>query len=134
MSRKADIEFERLSQFAQTRRSDLIGLGVDEKIADASQASTAERAAAAFFTGGLSELFGGGQSNQDDILRAKREAVEKQLEYLEKETSAAAETRDKAAAILNDAADKYSTALTAKAMADQKLLQLRLYVKGNLYH
>jgi hypothetical protein len=132
--RKADLEFERLSQLAQTRRADLIGLSVGEKIADANQASSGERVAAAIFTGGLSELFGGGQSNQDDLLRARREGVEKQLEYLEKEISAAAETRDKSAAILNDAADKFSTALTAKAMADQKLLQLRLHVRGNLYH
>jgi len=132
--KKADLEFEHLSQLAQTRRQEIIKLGTEEKIADASQASTGERVAAAIFTGGLSELFGGGQSNKDDLLRAQREAVEKQLEYLEREIAAAAESRDRAAATLNDAADKLSTALTAKAMADQKLLQLRLHVRGNIFY
>ena len=132
--KKADMEFERLSQLARTRREEMIGITVDEKVADVSQASTGERAAAAVLTGGISELFGGGQSNQDDILRARREAAEKQLQYLETEIRAAAETRGQAAGAFDQASDRFSMALTAKAMADQKLLQLRLHVKGNVFH
>lgn len=132
--KKADREFERLAQLAKTQREQAIGLGVEEKIADVGKMDSGERIATAVFTGGISELFGGGQSNQDDILRAKREAVEKVLEYLDKEIAAVAETRDRAVSTLNEAADKYSAALAAKAMADQKLLQLRLHVRGNLFH
>src|SRR5690606_17348179 len=123
-----------LSQQAKSRREAIVKLMEGEDIAKAGEASDEQRVAAAIFSGGLSELFGGGQSNADDILRAKREAVEKSLEYLEAELAAAAEARDQATAVLNSATEKYSTALAAKAMADQKLLQLRLHVRGNIFH
>lgn len=132
--KKADREFERLSQLARTRREEMIGISLDAKVADVSQTPTGKRAARAILTGGLTELFGGGQSNQDDILRARSEAIEKQLQYLDTEIRAAAETRDHAAGAFDQASDRYSTALTAKAMSDQKLLQLRLHVKGNIFH
>ena len=131
---RADLEFERLSQQAKSRREAIVSLMEGEDIAKAGEATDEQRVAAAIFTGGLSELFGGGQSNTDDILRAKREAVEKSLEYLEAELAAAADARDQATAVLNSATEKYSTALAAKAMADQKLLQLRLHVRGNIFH
>ncbi len=131
---RAELEFERLSQQARSRRESIVSLMQGEDIAKAGEASDEQRVAAAIFSGGLTELFGGGQSNTDDILRAKREAVEKSLEYLEAELAAAADARDQAIAVLNSATEKYSAALAAKAMADQKLLQLRLHVRANIFH
>lgn len=132
--RKADSEFERLSQLARERRTLVVDLLKQEGGIRASEADTGERVTRAIFTLGLSELFGGGQSDMDERLRAERQAIEKSLEYIDSELSAAAAARDLALANLNTLSERYSAAMADKAMADQKLLQLRLHVRNNIFH
>lgn len=131
---KADVEFERLSRLARERRSLIVDLMQQEGGARAAEAGTGERVVRGILSLGLSELFGGGQSDLDERLRAQREAAEKALEYIDSEISAASAARDQALANLNAVSERYAAAIADKAMADQKLLQLRLHVRGNIFH
>jgi hypothetical protein len=134
VQKNAKAEFERLSLLAKSRRQSIVGLMESASTVAAGQDSTTTRVAKAFFTGGLSEVYGGGQTNKDEILRGQQEAAQKALEYIQAEMSAAAEALDKSNAVLNSATDKYTAAILTKALADQKIAQLRLHIKGNIFH
>lgn len=134
ISHKADLEFERLTQLARARRQTIVDLMEGEGVVKANESGAGERVMAAVLSGGLSEFFGGGQSQQDEMMAATRQAIDKSLEYLGEELRGAAEARDRAISALNQATERYSQAVTTRAMTNQKLLQLRLHVRGHIFH
>lgn len=127
---RAETEFERLADLARRGRDEVIAL----MNAEAGEAEDeASRVARGILSGGLSEIFGGG-SDSDEILKARREAAEKALEYVESELSGAAEARAKATSDLQAAADRYGEALTEQAAKDQAVAQLQLHIRGHIHY
>lgn len=132
---KATFEYERLAQIASGQRAAVVGAGFTEGTVDQGT-PLGQRIAIDIATGFVGEIFDvfGGDDDEEARAKAAREAAEKTLSYLERELSTAAEVRDRATATLAEASAAYSAALAMKAMVDQKILQLRLHVRGNLFH
>lgn len=127
-------DFERLLELRNTRQNTIIELLKGEKLAKADEADGANRAAAAIFTGGFSELFGGGRSDRDELIRARREAAEKALEFLKERVEALSERVSLARQTFAEAAETYSTAVRNKARKDSAIRQLKLHIRQNILH
>jgi hypothetical protein len=130
----AEAEFDRLMAEMRRRRETVVSLLQAEGVADAAEMDTGQRVAAAIFSGGFSELFGGGESDRDELIKARREAAEKALEYLETEAETAAAVRKKANEELNEAAARYTSAMREQAEQEQLIDQLKLNIRGNIHH
>lgn len=127
-------EFKALENVAELHRENIVSLMRGEGEIEASEMGTGQRIATAILTAGISELFGGGQSNQDELFEARRKATEKALEWLEQEIRQKATALESAKNALQDAIDAFSEA--ASDVADHKLgvVRLRVHVRDNIYH
>lgn len=127
-------DFERLIEIRNTRQQTIVDLLQNEKLAKASEMDDAQRAAAAIFSGGLSELFGGGTSDRDEVLKARREASEKALEYINARVEALSERVSIARKGIAEAMAAYSAAVLHKARKDTSIRELKLHFRQNILH
>lgn len=127
-------DFERLIELRNTRQDTIVSLMEGEGLADAAEMDDAQRVAAAIFSGGLSELFGGGTSDRDEVLKARREAAEKALEYLHSRIEALSERVSLARKAVSESAQHYSNAVQHKARKDTTICQLQLHIRQNILH
>jgi hypothetical protein len=127
-------EYNALAEQARHRRAQIVRFLQGEGEARADEASDGERIAAAIFSGGLTELFGGGQSDENERLESRRKAAEKALEYLESEIESKGAALARAQTALEEATKRLSEAIKQKAQRDTAILQLRLHVKNNIFH
>lgn len=129
-----ETEYNGLAEQAGNRRAQIVRFLQGEGEARADEASDGERIAAAIFSGGLTELFGGGQSDDNERLESRRKAAEKALEYLESEMESKGAALARAQSALEEATRRLSEALKQKAQRDTSIMQLRLHVKNNIFH
>jgi len=127
-------DVQRLLELRYNREDTIVDLLLGEKTADATDVSDEERVARAIFSGGLSELFGGGSDDSDELLKARREASEKALEFLNARLEAASEKLSAARKSLQEASRQYSEAVKQKARRDTTIRQLQLHVRQNILH
>ncbi|SDY32404.1 hypothetical protein SAMN05421754_100692 [Nitrosomonas sp. Nm58] len=127
-------DVQRLLDLRHSREDSIVSLLLGEKTANAEDVSDEERVARAIFSGGLSELFDGGSSNSDELLRARREASEKALEFLNARLESASEKLSSARKSLQETAHQYSAAVKERARRDTMIRQLRLHVRQNILH
>lgn len=132
---RADYEFQRLATLIIEQRTKVVGAGYAEGTVPGDM-PVVQRVAIDLATSAVGELLNvfGGDDDAAARAEAARKAAERTLEYLDKQSAAATEARDRATETLNQASTAYSTALAGKAMVDQKILQLRLHVRGNVFH
>ncbi len=127
-------DFERMVEIRNTRQDTIVGLLQNENLAHASEMDDGQRAAAAIFSGGLSELFGGGTTDRDELFKARREAAEKALEYIAARVEALSERVSLARKAVSEAADAYSAAIQRKTRKDTAIRQLKLHLRQNILH
>lgn len=127
-------ELERLMELRDRRQDSIVSLLESEQLAKAGEMDDGARAAAAIFSGGLSELFGGGTSDRDEIAKARREAAEKAMEFLKGRMDALSERVSIARKAFSDSAEAYSEAVKKKARKDSMIQQLKLHIRQNILH
>lgn len=127
-------DYERLVALRTQRQDTLVTLLEQQQLAAAAEMDDGQRAAAAFFSGGLSELFGGGASDRDEIIKARREATEKALEFLQSRIEAASERVSMARKSVTEAAEAYSQAIQEKTQKDTGIRQFQLHLRQNILH
>jgi hypothetical protein len=125
-------DLERLLELRNERQDTIVRLLGDEKLAKANELDDGQRAALAIFTGGISELFGGGTSDRDELIKARREAAEKALEYLKGRVDALSERVSLARKAFSDAGEEYSIAVKNKARKDSQISQFKLHLRQNI--
>lgn len=129
-----EVEYNGMAGQARARRDEIVRYMRGEGEAAADETPTGQRIAAAIFSGGLSELFGGGETNTDERLEARRKAAERALEYLETQVDAKGRALSEAQIALQEATGRFSEALKRQAERDTCVSQLRLHVRDNIYH
>lgn len=134
LTQALEMEFNALAEQARNRRAQIVRFMQGEGEAAADEASDGERVAAAIFTGGLSELFGGGQSDENERLESQRKAAEKALEYLDAEVESKGSALARAQSALEEATRRLGESIKQKAQRDTAIAQLRLHVKNNIFH
>ena len=127
-------EYESLEAAAQARRRAIVSLLQGEGLAEAGEMSTGQRIALGVVTGGISELFGGGQTSEDEELEAKRKATEKALEYLEAQIEAKGAAMTTAAAALRSAIDKFTEAAADRRRTTLATARLQVHIRDNIFH
>jgi hypothetical protein len=127
-------EYSGLADQARSRRDEIVRYLRGEGEAAAGEADTGQRVAAAIFSGGLSELFGGGGSGSDEMLEARRKASEKALEYLEAQIETRGRALAEAQAALQESTRAFGDALKRKGERDTSIAQLQLHIRANVYH
>ncbi|MGG6461310.1 hypothetical protein [Solilutibacter silvestris] len=134
LTQALEMEYNGLAEQARNRRAQIVRFLQGEGEARASEVSDGDRIAAAIFSGGLTELFGGGQSDTDERLESRRKAAEKALEYLDAEIESKGAALARAQSALDEASKRFAAAIKQKAQRDTAILQLRLHVKNNIFH
>ncbi len=127
-------DLERLLALRDQRQASIVSLLQGEGLAAADQPNDGARAAAAIFSGGLSELFGIGATHTDERLRAQREAAEKALDFLKARIESLSERASLAQKALSDATAEYSRAVRTKSQKDTQIHQLKLHLRQNILH
>lgn len=127
-------EHRALERAAQRRRETIVALLQGEGEIEAGEMGTGERVARAVITAGVSELWGGGQSDEDEILEARRKAAEKALEYLEQQISANATALDAAKDALERATDAFAAVAAEYWRYRMAIARLRSHVRDNIFH
>lgn len=134
LTQALEMEFNSLAEQARNRRAQIIRFMQGEGEATAAEADDGVRAAAAIFSGGLTELFGGGQTNENERLESQRKAAEKALEYLDAEIESKGSALARAQSALEEATRRLGESIKQKAQRDTAIAQLRLHVKNNIFH
>lgn len=116
------------------RRATLVDLVQGIDLAQLKDKPEEQRIAEAIFSGGISELFGGGQDHSDERLKAMRKGVEQALEFIAEETARLEERLGASRRELTIASEAYSAAIVEKERKDTRVNQLRLHVRQNIFH
>lgn len=127
-------EFLALEKLSSNREREIIAYMNGEADVEAGEKTTGQRVVAAIYTAGLSELWGGGQSNEDERLESRRKASEKALEFLEAEIGAKAATLSSARDALQRATDAFAEVAAEHARRRVATIRLRTHVRDNIFH
>ena len=125
-------EYEALEAAAQSRRAAIVGLMQGAGEAAAGEQGVGQRIASAVATGGLSELWGGGQTDQDEVLRARQEAAQKALDFLEDQIETKGAAMTAASSALRDAVERFTESAVARRRATLAAARLQTHLRDNI--
>lgn len=134
LSQQLVTEYEGLEAAARKRRDLIVGLTEGEGLAEAGEAGTGERVAAAVLTAGASELFGWGSSDTDERMAAQRETAEKALEYLERQIELKGGAITSAAAAVKEAVDEFTETAVKRRRSQLATARLQVHIRDNIFH
>jgi hypothetical protein len=127
-------EYESLEAAARLRQATIVGAIQGEGEAAAEEWGTGQRIAVGIVTGGVSEVFGFGSSDEDEKQEARREAAQKALEYLEKQIEAKGAAMTIAATALRQAVDRFTEAAVERRRTKLATTRLQVHLRDHIFH